>query len=94
MGVAHLRGDGFDDALSRYFVAKARFAIVGSDAAMRALLNFDRLITSGPKVENADFDNVFGKLLVALRRENLGTTLIQPEELVILTPYGKSIRQK
>jgi hypothetical protein len=93
MGVALLRGGGFDNALSRYFEAKARFAIVGSDVAMRALLSFDRPIASGQKVENSDFDVAFGRLLHALRHENLGATSIQPEDFVILTPYGKSIRR-
>jgi hypothetical protein len=93
MGNAHNRGSGIEDALSRYFTAKMKFAIVASDVAMKKFVPFDRLLTSGKTIPHGEFDKGLAEFMRAARIENLGTTTITDEELVIITPFGKSFRK-
>ena len=69
-----------------------KFAIVASDDVMKKFVIFDRRITSGRKVENADFDHALGEFMQAARCENLGKSFVALDDLVIVTPFGKSVR--
>jgi hypothetical protein len=90
---AHNReGKGKEDALSNYATAKMKFAIVASDNAMKRLVEFDSRITSGQKVPHDEFDQYLANLLREIRAENLGSTGLSNEELVLVTPFGRSLR--
>ena len=92
---AHNRGGiGKDDALSSYATAKMKFAVVASDATMKKFVDFDRRITAGDKVPHEEFDGLLAKLMKSIRLENLGETSITLEELITVTPYGRSLRDK
>ena len=92
---AHNRGgDGKEEALSDYATAKMKFAIVASDSAMKTFVAFDRRITSGDKVTNEEFDGLLADFLKEIRVQNLGGTELTKEELIIVTPYGRSIRNR
>lgn len=90
---AHNRGGkGKEDALSNYAIAKMKFSIVASDSAMKKFVAFDRRITSGDQVANDEFDKLLADFLKEVRIQNLGGTNLTDEELVIVTPYGRSFR--
>ncbi|WP_306044757.1 hypothetical protein [Nioella sp. MMSF_3534] len=90
---AHNRnGVGKEDALSGYATAKMKFAIVASDGAMKKLVEFDRLITSGDRVPHDKFDCALSDFMLEVRRENIGSTSIPVEEIITITPFGKSLR--
>ncbi len=92
---SHNRGGiGKDDALSKYATAKMKFAVVASDATMKKFVAFDQRITSGAKVPHEEFDDLLSKLMKAIRKENLGGTVITKEELITVTPYGRSLRDE
>jgi len=92
MGIAHMRGSGGDEALTKYFEAKARFAVVASDEVMERFIEFDRAITSGETIKDGSFDRKLGEFMRAARAENLGRTKLSVEDLVVVTPYGKTVR--
>ena len=92
MANAHNRNSGIDEALSQYFTAKMKFSIVASDSVLRKFVGFDHLITSGQKIPHGEFDRGLGEFMKAARAENLGSTSVSDEDLIILTPYGKSLR--
>lgn len=90
---AHNRGgEGKEEALSNYATAKMKFAIVASETAMRAFIAFDKKFTSGAKVENQEFDRLLAEFMREVRTENLGSTALTNDELIIITPYGRSVR--
>ena len=90
---AHNQGGiGKEAALSRYFSAKMKFSVVASDEAMEKFVAFDERITSAEKVPNQEFDKLLAQFLRAIRKENLGSTSVTDRDLVIITPYGKSLR--
>ena len=94
MGNAHNRGMGIDDALSNYATAKMKFCIVASDEVLEKFLAFDKLITSGENVHHADFDGALADFMYAARVESLGSSQLTSENLVWLTPFGRSIRDR
>ncbi|MCA0905929.1 hypothetical protein LCM27_05910 [Ruegeria marisrubri] len=92
---AHNRGGiGKDEALSKYATAKMKFAVVASDVTMKKFVAFDQRITSGANVPHEEFDELLSKLMKAIRKENLGETVITNEELITVTPYGRSLRDE
>jgi hypothetical protein len=94
LGNAHNRNTGIEDALSRYSSAKMKFAVVASDNVMKKFVAFDRLVTNFDKDTIYDFDRRLGEFMLAARRENLGKSFVGVDDLIIITPYGKSLRGK
>ena len=94
MGNAHNRGQGIEDALSNYFTAKMKFAVVASEDAMKKFVAFDRLLTSGDQVPNEVFDRSLAEFMRVARFENLGKTKLSDEDLVVVTPFGRSLRNR
>ena len=92
MGIANQTGTGKKEALSEYFAAKLKFSVVASDNVMRKFVAFDRLISSGDQLPHGAFDRALAEFMLVVRIENLGPTGISGDDLVILTPYGKSLR--
>lgn len=93
MANAHNReGVGKEDALSRYFSAKMKFSIVASDEAMEKFIAFDERLTSGERVPHEEFDQLLAQFLKAVRKENLGSTAVADRDLILITPFGKSLR--
>ncbi|WP_149776262.1 hypothetical protein [Ruegeria intermedia] len=87
-------GEGFDDALAAYFTAKMKFAVVASDTTMQKLVAFDQKITAKTKVPHDEFDGILAALMKAIREENLGKTQISETDLISVTPFGRSIRDR
>lgn len=87
-------GDGFDQAISAYFTAKMKFAVVASDSTMQELVAFDQKITAGGKVPYDQFDGLLAALMKSIREENLGKSRISEADLITVTPFGRSIREK
>jgi hypothetical protein len=92
MANAHNRREGIEKALSQYSTAKMKFAVVASDSVMKKFVVFDRLISSGDKVAPVDFDRRLGEFMQAARKENLGKSFLAVDDLVVVTPFGKSLR--
>ena len=89
---AHNRdGVGKEDALSEYATAKMKFAIVASENAMRKFIEFDRLVTSGEKVVHEKFDGALADFMREVRIENIGATRIPTEQIIAVTPFGRSL---
>ncbi|WP_420585258.1 hypothetical protein [Ruegeria sp.] len=89
-----LGGIGKEDALSKYATAKMKFAVVASDETMKKFVAFDKRISSGVRVPHEEFDDLLSKLMKAIRKENLGETIVTNEELITVTPYGRSLRDE
>lgn len=87
-------GVGKEDALSDYATAKMKFAIVASENAMKKFVTFDRLITSGNKVPHNEFDRSLAEFMREVRMENLGSTHLSNEELIVVTPFGRSLDRR
>ncbi len=87
-------GEGFDDALSAYFSAKMKFAVVASDSTMQKLVAFDKKITAKKSVPHDEFDGLLAALMKSIREENLGKSRISETDLITVTPFGRSIRDK
>ena len=85
-----LTGGGQDEAFSAYFMAKMKFAVVGSDEAMKYLAVFDSLITGPTNVDSSEIDGALVQLMRQLRKENLGKTSVSNSDLLSVTPFGKS----
>ncbi|UWP98079.1 hypothetical protein [Aliiroseovarius crassostreae] len=89
---AHNRGGiGKEEALSNYATAKMKFAIVASDGAMRRFVEFDKRITSGKPVPHDVFDETLAEFMREVRAENIGKSKLTNQELIIVTPFGRSI---
>ncbi len=87
------RGDeGKEDILSEYATAKIKFALLASDRVLNSFLQFDTRITSGEAVPPEDYDRLLGLFMNEARTEYLGKTDIAADELILLTPFGKSVR--
>jgi len=85
-------GEGKEEALSNYAIAKMKFAIVANDESMRHFIAFDRRITSGIPVSPKEYDSLLAAYMRSARSENLGRTDLSDQDLIVITPFGRSIR--
>lgn len=94
MAIAHEFDEGEEVAVTAYSVAKMKFAVVASDTAMAKLADFDRLMVGSERAPQAEFNAALLDLMREVRRENLGVTKTSDDDLLSVTPFGKTLPER